>query len=186
MTMHKHIPTILLAIALSACASAGPRNTAPPAASMPSTHPAHDPRLPAAPPPAPVLPSPVVVPLDAGTLAALPRESVTATAHDRTLHCEGIALAALLRATGAMPIEPLRGAQLSRYVQVDARDGYRVLFALAELDPTLGDRKLFLVDRCDGKPLSPDDGPLRLLAPDASRPARWVRQVEAITVIVAP
>lgn len=183
--MPKHILIALLALALPACASTGSRDT-PPTAAAPSPQPAHATHLPAAPPPAPVLPSPVVVPLDAGTLAALPRQPVPAIAHDHALDCEGVALPALLRATGAMPAEPLHGAQLSRYVLVQARDGNRAVFSLAELDPTLGAAKVFLVDRCDGQPLSPEDGPLRLLVPAESRAARWVRQVEAITVIVAP
>jgi hypothetical protein len=193
--MQKHLLTATVAALLTACASAG----RPPSA-MPAVHdtqpqpqpasaeaqPAHDPRLHAAPPSAPELPSPVAVPLDATTLASLPREPITASAHGTVLHCDGIPLPALLRAAGAMPADPLRGAQLARYVQVDARDGYRAVFALAELDPTLGNRKVFLTDRCDGKPLPDDDGPLRLVAPYEARPARWVRQVEAITVIVAP
>ena len=191
MTMQKHSLIVLLAVLLSACASTGPAQSPaaespPPATTKPAEQPAHDPRLHAAPPSAPPLPSPVVVPLDTAALTSLPREPVTATAHGKTLHCDGIPLLALLRASAAMPVEPLRGAQLTRYVQVDARDGYRVLFALAELDPTLGNRKIFLTDRCDGKPLPDDDGPLRLVAPEESRPARWLRQVEAITVIVAP
>lgn len=190
MLMQKHFLITALALLLSACASTGPTRSpaaeSPPLATKPAGPPAHDPRLHAAPPSAPPLPSPVVVPLDASALASLPRELVAATAHGKTLHCDGIALLALLRATAAMPAEPLRGAQLTRYVQVDGRNGYRVLFALSELDPTLGNRKVFLTDRCDGKPLSDDDGPLRLVAPEESRPARWVRQVEAITVIVAP
>lgn len=132
------------------------------------------------------MPSPVIVPLDPAVLSQLPREPVTATAHGTTLRCDGIDLATLLRIADAMPDEPLKGSQLTRYVQIDARDGYRALFALAELDPTLGDRKAYLVDRCDGLPLPADDGPLRLVVPGEARPARWVRQVKAITVIVSP
>lgn len=191
MFMQKHFLITALALLLSACASTGPARSpaaeSPPlATTKPAGQPAHDPRLRAAPPSAPPLPSPVIVPLNTSALASLPREPVTATAQGKTLQCDGIPLLALLRASAAMPAEPLRGAQLTRYVQIDARDGYRVLFALSELDPTLGNRKVFLTDRCDGKPLSDEDGPLRLVAPEESRPARWVRQVAAITVIVAP
>lgn len=165
----------LLTLALAFAAAAAPADPG---------HPVHDrPAHASAPPP---LPSPVTVPLDAASLAALPRQPVSGTAHGRELRCEGIPLPALLRAAGAMPADPLRGAQLARYVQVDARDGYRAVFSLAELDPTLGGNAVFLVDRCDGAPLGDDAGPLRLMAPAESRPARWVRQVEAITVIVAP
>ncbi|WP_417474641.1 hypothetical protein [Luteimonas mephitis] len=191
MTAPRPLP-LFAALLLSACASHGPPRTvaSPPpgppttdATAAPSTH---DPHLHAAPPQAPALPSPVVVPLDAATLAALPRTTVDAAAHGEALRCEGVALAALMQAAGAMPAEPLRGAQLGRYVQVDGRDGYRALFALAEFDPTLGNRSAFVVDRCDGKALGDDTGPLRLVVPGEARPARWVQQVEAITVIVAP
>ena len=134
----------------------------------------------------PATPSPLVVPLDDATLAALPRESVTASAHGKALQCEGDLLAGLLGKAGALPGEPLRGAGLASYVLVAARDGYRAVYSLAELEPTLGDHKVLLVDRCDGKPLNGEDGPLRLIAPQESRPARWVRQVQSITVVVAP
>lgn len=180
--------TACFALALSACASNGPAASPRDAVAETTTRApsANDPRLRASPPLAPVLPSPVVVPLDAATLAKLPREAVTATEHGEQLHCEGVPLPALLHAAGAIPSESLQGAQLTRYVLVAGRDGERVLFALAELDPTLGNRRVYLVDRCDGKPLAGDDGPLRLIASDESRAARWVRGVEAITVIVAP
>jgi len=179
-----------LALFLSACTSTGPARTPPPA-EAPGEEAATAPVDPvphqhAAPPQAPVLPSPVVVPIDDAARAALPRQAVTATAHGETSQCEGVALAALLQAADAMPAEPLRGAQLGRYVQVDARDGYRAVFALAEFDPTLGGSSAFLVDRCDGAPLGDDVGPLRLVVPGEARPTRWVRQVRAITVIVAP
>jgi hypothetical protein len=182
------------ALLLSACVSTGPARTdaspANAATSAPPTTAAdvgdRDPHLRASAPSAPAIASPVAVPLDAVTLAALPREPVTASAHGHALHCDGIPLHALLQAAGAMPSEPLRGAQLARYVQIDAADGYRALYALAELDPTLGGRKVYLTDRCDGAALPADDGPLRLIAPGDARPARWVRQVKAITVIVAP
>ena len=131
-------------------------------------------------------PSPVVVPLDEAARASLTRRSVEATAHGNTLRCEGVSLAALLQANGAMPDAPLRGAHLDRYVLVSARDGYRAVFSLGELDATLGNRGVYLVDRCDDKPLDADSGPLRLLVPDDTRPARGVRQVERITVIAAP
>ncbi len=140
----------------------------------------------ASPPQSAAQASPVAIPIDAAALAALPRESVTATAHEHTLHCEGVSLAALLRAANALPAEPLRGPRLADYVLVAARDGYRALYSLAELEPTLGNHRVLLVDRCEGKPLDADDGPLRLIAPDESRPARWVRQVQSITVVSAP
>jgi hypothetical protein len=169
------IHLLLLAWALSGCASA----VAPRAAAGPTP----ETRGRASPPSAP---SPLVVPIDAATRARLPRERVQASAHARALDCEGVPLAALLRDAGAMPETKLPGAMLSRYVLVDARDGYRVLYSLAELDPHTGARRVLLVDRCNGAPLDGEDGPLRLIASDDVRPARWVRQVRSIVVVAAP
>ena len=147
---------------------------------------AHAPHQHAAPPGAALVASPLAVPLDAATLATFPRQPVAASAHGQVLQCEGIPLSVLLRAAKALPEEPLRGAGLSNYVLVTARDGYRAVFSLAELEPTLGNQQVLLVDRCAGQPLPEKEGPLRLIAPDESRPARWVRQVQSITVVGAP
>ena len=124
--------------------------------------------------------------LDATTLAALPREAVDAKVHDKTLHCSGVPLTAVLRKAGVLTDKPLHGAGLARTIRVSARDGYRVAFSLAELDPALGNTRVFVVDACDGKPLDENDGPLRLLVPGAARAARSVRQLQSIDVVDAP
>lgn len=136
------------------------------------------------PPPAPT-PSPArqVIALDAAMRSDLPRETAEFTAHGDRHACEGVALIALLRRAGAMSAEPLRGADLARRVEAVARDGYRVTFSLAELDPSLGNRRVLLADRCDGEVLSATDGPLRLVVPEDARPARSLRQLETLTVL---
>ena len=133
----------------------------------------------------PTAPSPLAIPLDAHTRASLPRAQVTATAHGKSLDCEGVELHALLQKANALPAE-LRGPALASYVLVTARDDYRVVYALAEFDPSLGKNRAVLADRCDGQPLGEEDGPLRLVAPSEARPARWVRQVKSVTVVRAP
>ena len=130
--------------------------------------------------------SPISVPLDAPSRATLQRHPVPVPGDGRTLQCEGVALSALLQVSGAMPDTPLDAAHLDRYVLVSARTGERAVFSLGELDPTLGTRAVYLLDRCDGAPLDDDDGPLRLLVADDTRPARSLRQIDAITVVAAP
>jgi DMSO/TMAO reductase YedYZ molybdopterin-dependent catalytic subunit len=133
----------------------------------------------AAPPPATI-----DIPLDAPAREGLARTQVKASAHGQALDCTGVALVDLLRHAGAIPDAPLRGgAQLGRRVEVLARDGYRVTFSLGELDPEFGNRQVFLVDRCDGRPLPDETGPLRLVVPEDSRPARWIRQIQRISVL---
>ena len=126
------------------------------------------------------------VALDPALIATLPKVRAGGTVHGKALQCEGVSLAALLQAAKAMPLEPLRGSQLARVVEVSARDGYRVAFALAELDPSLGNRTVVLANRCNGASLSAEDGPWRLVVPGESRPARWIRQVDSIRVDEVP
>lgn len=133
----------------------------------------------------PASPSPLSIPLDAETRAALPRVAVSATAHGKALDCEGVGLSDLLRKANGLSAE-LRGPALASYVLVSARDGYRVVYSLAELDTSLGKRQVVLADQCNGQPLTDEEGPLRLIAADELRPARWVRQVQSITVVRAP
>ena len=130
------------------------------------------------------VPAVVNVPLDAASRAGLARHPVKASAHGQALDCEGVSLLDLLRHTGALPATPLRGgAQLGRRIEARARDGYRVTFSAGELDPELGNRRVYLVDRCDGAPLPDATGPLRLVVPEDARPARWIRQLERIDVL---
>jgi len=119
-------------------------------------------------------------------LDGLPRQNVEATLHGHPMLCEGVALVDMLRRAKAMDAAPLKGDALARVVVLTARDDYRVAFTLAELDPSLGARRVFVVDRCNGKPLDPDTGPLRALVPDDQRGARSLRQLDAIVVESLP
>ena len=56
------------------------------------------------------------------------------------------------------------------------------MFALAELDLELTDRVILLADTKDGQPLPPNEGSFRIIVPGEKRPARWVREVRAVTV----
>ncbi|HUD43485.1 MAG TPA: molybdopterin-dependent oxidoreductase [Dokdonella sp.] len=123
--------------------------------------------------------------LDAALLARLPRSKVKAAAHGVEGEWEGVSLIEMLRAAGAPVGAALRGQDLQLYVRVSAADGYRVVYALAELDPAFRDDGVILADRRDGRPIAGDEGPFRLIAPREARPGRWVRQVIAIDVLRA-
>jgi DMSO/TMAO reductase YedYZ molybdopterin-dependent catalytic subunit len=64
----------------------------------------------------------------------------------------------------------------------EASDGYRVAFALAELDPGTGDTQVLLAHRMNGAALDGEVGPLRLVVPKDKRPARWIRQLSTLHV----
>jgi len=127
------------------------------------------------------LPDSKTVSLSERFLAKLPRQSVSATAHGKTARYGGYDLRAVLQAAGVSTVA-LRGRAMTTTVTVSAPDGYRVVFALSELDPTLGNRHVLLADRENGQQLPAKDGPWRLVLPTDSRPARWEWQVETITV----
>ena len=71
----------------------------------------------------------------------------------------------------------LRGKSLADYLLVETQDGYRVIFALPELDSSFGESTNICsqISR-DGKPLEGSDGRLRPIIPNENRYARWVRQ----------
>src|SRR5579864_4092698 len=73
--------------------------------------------------------------LDAAALAKLPQLTVHAEAHGKAVTCTGPALIDVIATVGAPRGEALRGKSLALYVRVSAADGYRAVFALAELDP---------------------------------------------------
>ena len=57
--------------------------------------------------------------------------------------------------------------------------------ALAELDQDFTDRKIIITDTADGKPLTPAEGPFRVIVQDEKKPARCVKQVISIKIISA-
>ena len=95
---------------------------------------------------------------------------------------EGVLLVEILRTAGVKFGKELRGKSLAEYLLVETEDGYRVVFALPELDPTFRDTEILLADRRDGKPLEGSDGRLRLIIPHEKRYARWVRQIVAVSI----
>jgi hypothetical protein len=123
------------------------------------------------------------IPLD---FTGLPRHPTLLTAHGKTITCEGVALADLLARAGVPAGEALRGPALGTVLVATAKDGYRVVFSLAEIDAKLGNHAVFVVDRCVGAPLAAEDGPLRLVVPGEARAARSVRQLTGLRVAAVP
>jgi DMSO/TMAO reductase YedYZ molybdopterin-dependent catalytic subunit len=119
-----------------------------------------------------------VGPLAAQDWEKLPRQKVEV----KDVRYEGVSLAEVLRFAGVPFDGHLRGPRVANYVLIEAADGYRATFALAEIDPSLTEKVVLLADRQDGKPLSESAGPYRIVVPDDKIHSRWVRQVTRITV----
>jgi DMSO/TMAO reductase YedYZ molybdopterin-dependent catalytic subunit len=91
----------------------------------------------------------------------------------------------LLKRSGVPTGEAIRGRELAKYVVVTGADGYRVVFALADLDSAFTDRTVLLADSRNGAALPDNALPFQLIVAGEKRPARWVRQVVSIEVLEA-
>jgi DMSO/TMAO reductase YedYZ molybdopterin-dependent catalytic subunit len=117
-------------------------------------------------------------------LRKLPRKSVTTKGHDDQMHqYDGVPIEALLAKAGVPQGSALQGKSMALTVVAEGTDGYRAAFSLAELDDDFAAETVLIVDSIDGQPLSPDQGPLRLIVPGDKRPARSVRMLKSVTVV---
>jgi DMSO/TMAO reductase YedYZ molybdopterin-dependent catalytic subunit len=122
--------------------------------------------------------------LTVADLAKMPRETATLSEMDGSkIAYEGVALTEILRRAGIPFGKEMRGKALAGYLLVEARDGYQVVFSLGELDPGVGGTTVIVADRRDGKPLSAQQGPIRLVVSSDKRPARSVRMVDRLHVV---
>ena len=115
-------------------------------------------------------------------LSKLPQHTIKTQEHSTPVVFEGVLVMDILTKVGTPTGEKLGGKYLSQYLLVEATDGYRVVFALPELDPAFNDHGVYLATKRDGKPLSDKEGPFRIVVAGEKRPTRWVRQVTTLRV----
>ena len=120
--------------------------------------------------------------LSVSDLSKLPQQTVKVTDHGTAATFEGVLLTDVLAKVDLPLGEKFHSTGASYYMVVEARDGYRAVFAWAELDSGFMDKSVYVVTKRDGKPLSEKDGPFQLVAPGEKRAGRWVRQVAALTI----
>lgn len=124
--------------------------------------------------------------IPAEAIERMPRDSIRMTFHGQdAMWFRGVGLASMLREAGVRT-DSLRGPALATRVVIEASDGYRVVLALADLDPSIGARHVILANQVDGKVLPPDEGPWRLIVAGDQRPSRSARQVTSIRVLAEP
>lgn len=122
--------------------------------------------------------------LSADDLAKMPRATVSVRQEDgSSMQYEGVPLREILVRAGAPLGKELRGKAMATYMLAKARDGYEVVFAMAELDPAFANETILVADKRDGKPLFGYQGPLRLVCPNDKAGARSVRMLETLEVV---
>lgn len=116
-------------------------------------------------------------------LEKLPRKTASVMIRDKgPFVFSGVPVFAILEAAGYDLDQPKRGAYLTQYVVLTARDGYRVVYSMGEFDPKSKREAPLLVWQQDGAPLKAEEGFFRLVIPDNVHTSRWIRQVERISV----
>jgi hypothetical protein len=123
------------------------------------------------------------VEMTAGDFAKLPRHTAVLNNHGKQVKYEGALLHDVLARGGIDFGKELRGKQLSSYVAASARDGYEVVFALADFDPTIVDSDIIVADKREGQPLQANEGPLRIIVPHDKRPTRSLRMLREIDIV---
>jgi hypothetical protein len=120
--------------------------------------------------------------LTVADLASFPQHTIKAAEHGVPVSFDGVLLKDVLSRV-ELPIgDDFHKTAASYYLVVEAADGYRAVFAWAELDATFMEKPVYLVVRRDGKPLPAAEGPFEVVAPGEKRNARWVHQVTALTI----
>lgn len=124
----------------------------------------------------------------ADEFAALPRTDVNAVEpHEKKERLySGVTVRELLIRAGAPLGDKLRGPALVIGVVARCKDGYTVLYSLAEFDAAFSPRTIVLADREDGALPPATAAPLRLVAPGDTRGARWARMVVSLEVVSLP
>ncbi len=95
---------------------------------------------------------------------------------------KGVSVFAILEAAGYDLDQPKRGAYLTQYVLLTARDAYRSVYSMGEFDPKSKREAPLLVWQQDGALLKAEEGFFRLVIPDNVHTSRWIRQVQSISV----
>lgn len=123
------------------------------------------------------------VTMTAADFSTLPRHTVAANEHGKSVPYEGVLLHDVLERAGVVFQKGVMGKALSTYVLATASDGYQVVYTLADLDPTITDGDLLVADKSSGQALAEKQGPFRIVAPHDKKPARSLRMLERIDVV---
>lgn len=117
-------------------------------------------------------------------LTELSNSEITLKDKDGDQHLfKGVRLSDHLRAHEAPNGPKLRGASLTKYVLAEARDGYKAIFSLPEIDPEFTQKTVLVAFQMDCKMLPVGDGPFRLVVPADKKHARWIRQLTSIRIL---
>lgn len=97
----------------------------------------------------------------------------------------GVRLIDILAKAGVPVGDQLRGPNMTKFVLLTAKDGYKVVYSLPVLDPTFTNQVFVLAFEKDGQPLPAESGPFQMVVSQDMKEARWIKTVTEIKVMVA-
>ena len=115
-------------------------------------------------------------------LAKLPQHTIQTADHGKPATFEGVLLADVLAKVDLPVGDKYHSTSASYYLLAEGKDGYRALYAWAELDPEFMDKPVYVATKRDGKPLPENARPFQLVAPGEKRGGRWLRQLNTLTI----
>ncbi len=121
--------------------------------------------------------------LTAQDIKAMPHTALQVKTHDGTMHnYNGVLLYALLQKAGVPLGDSAKKKTAASYVLVTAADHYKTVYAMAEVDTLLSNKKIILADEIDGHALPQNALPYQVIATNEKIGARMIRQVVSIAV----
>jgi|SRR5215472_14176787 len=97
----------------------------------------------------------------------------------------GVALSDLLAKYGAPFDKESEKKIFHSYLRMEGTDHYYVIYSGSEVESAIHNADVIVATVLNGKPLG-DDGQIKLVASAEKRPARWVRNLSAITLVTVP
>jgi len=113
--------------------------------------------------------------------ASLPHKSVSVfNSHSKTNEkYSGVPLTDLLARVGVPLGEQVKGKLFLTGIVAEGTDKYDVLYALAEVDPSIRAGDVLVADSVDDHRLE-KDGAFKMVSTEEKRPARWVRNLTSM------
>lgn len=122
-------------------------------------------------------------------LAALPQVEVAFTGRDSSrVVLRGPTVRSLMTLVGAPAGRELRGPSMLLVVVAEASDGYKVAYALSELDDQFNTVPIIVAISQNGGPLPAAEGPFRIaVGSSGEHRARWLRNLTRLKLVrIAP
>ncbi len=121
-------------------------------------------------------------PRDTAAMARFGADTLTRSGGGTPSHFRGVLLWRLLQDAGIATDSAIKSDVLRKVVIATARDGYRIVLSIGELDPGLGGTPVLIAWERDGRPLPGDRGPYQLIVATDRRAARSMHQLERLEV----